>query len=57
MRLGYLPEEGVTMVYDIDTSNAVLRFQEENDLPANGIPDKKTLMLIFGQSTTTLSGE
>lgn len=57
VRLGYLPEEGVTMVYDIDTSNAVLRFQEENDLPANGIPDKKTLMLIFGQSTTTLSGE
>ena len=57
VRLGYLTEGAVSMIYDRNTADAVSKYQEDNDLPSNGIADKKTLMAIFGLSNATLSGE
>lgn len=57
IRIGYLPTGAATMVYDQATADAVQRFQQENGLPADGIPSKKTLMTIFRLENGQLSGE
>lgn len=57
IHIGYLPQDAATMVYDQTTADAVLRFQQENGLPADGIPSKKTLMTIFRLENGQLSGE
>lgn len=57
VHLGYLPSGAQTMIYDADTAAAVAKFQEDNQLDVDGIPTKKTLMLLFGINNATLSGE
>jgi peptidoglycan hydrolase-like protein with peptidoglycan-binding domain len=43
--------------YTKATTEAVLRFQQEHDLPADGIPSKKTLMSIFEIHNAELSSD
>lgn len=57
IRLGYLAEERDSMIYDEYTAEAIRRFQVDHDLPTDGIPTKKTLMMVFGITNSTLSGE
>lgn len=57
IRMGYLKEDTVSMVYDETTAKAVRNFQLENGLTADGIPNKKTLMTIFKIDNGQLSGE
>lgn len=57
IRMGYLAQTCATMIYDADTTDAVMRFQADHQLPANGIPSKKTLMTIFALDNAELSGE
>lgn len=57
VRMGYLEEGLATMIYDADTMDAVSRFQSDNRLPANGIPSKKSLMMIFGLNHAQLTSE
>lgn len=57
IRMGYLEEGAVSMVYDATTADAVKKFQEENGLTVDGIPSKKTLMTIFKIENGQLSGE
>lgn len=56
-RLGYLAEEDISMIFDGKTAEAIRRFQTEHELTADGIPSKKTLMVVFGIHNSTLSGE
>lgn len=57
IRMGYLLEEQATMIYDADTKAAVMQFQQDNMLAADGIPSKRTLMMIFALDHAQLSGE
>ena len=57
IKLGYLADGCDSMVYDEKTAEAIRSFQADHDLSADGIPTKKTLMMIFGIINTTLSGE
>lgn len=47
IRMGYMEKGAASMVYDETTAAAIKSFQQANGLTANGIPDKKTLMLVF----------
>lgn len=57
IHLGYLPSGAQTMIYDANTAAAVTKFQADHQLAADGIPTKRTLMLLFGINNATLSGE
>ena len=47
VRLGYMNNADVSMIYDSNTSVAVEAFQKENELPADGLATKNTLTKIF----------
>lgn len=47
VRLGYLPTDFVSMVYDQNTFDAILKFQNANEIFADGIASKTTLTEIF----------
>lgn len=47
VRLGYLPTDFVSMVYDQNTFDAILKFQNANEIFADGIASKATLTEIF----------
>ena len=57
IRMGYMAEGSASMIYDAATADAVLRFQQQHNLPADGIPSKKTLMSIFEIHNAELSSD
>ncbi len=57
LRLGYIQEPQVTMIYDQDTADAVRAFQTASGIPSDGIPTKRTLMQLFGLTNMQLTGE
>ena len=57
IRMGYMPEGSASMIYDATTADAVRRFQQEHDIPADGVPSKKTLMSIFEIHNAELSSD
>lgn len=57
VHLGYLASENISMIYDANTTDAIRRFQADHELAADGIPSKKTLMIVFGINNSVISGE
>ena len=57
VRIGFLEEDNISMVYDQKTADAMSKFQEENEMTPDGIPSKKTLMALFGIGNAVMSGE
>lgn len=47
VKLGYMNQQAVSMIYDQNTFNAVEAFQRENGLTVDGIASKNTLTDIF----------
>lgn len=50
VKLGYMDQSAVTMVYDQTTMDAVKAFQEENGISNDGIASKSTLTEIFNRT-------
>jgi murein L,D-transpeptidase YcbB/YkuD len=58
VRMQYLRIDQVTMIYDQDTFNAIMAFQVDKGIPADGVVSKATLTEIFASEINrTLESE